>query len=74
MRMWGNPAEVPAERAVWLASAATDGQTGKVVSVLSRGKLIGGALGELGRRLSRRGAAERPMQVTTVPPEFEVKR
>ncbi len=73
MRMWGQPPEIPAERAVWLASAATDGQTGKVVSMLSPRKVIGGALGELGRRLTRRAASERPLQVATVPPEFDVK-
>ena len=30
MRMWAKPPEVPAEKVVWLASAATDGKTGRV--------------------------------------------
>ena len=27
-RLWANPPEVPAQKAVWIASAATDGKTG----------------------------------------------
>ena len=55
IRMWANPAEVPAERAVWLVSAATDGKTGLVNKVLGPGRLVRGLLNEVGRRLTGRG-------------------
>ena len=51
IRLWGNPPEVPAQKALWLASSATDGKTGLAVDVLSPGMLVGGALRELGRRI-----------------------
>ena len=35
--LWGNNADVPAEKAAWLASDATNGKTGQMVSVLTRG-------------------------------------
>ena len=33
--LWGNEADVPAEKALWLASSATDGRTGLMVTVLT---------------------------------------
>lgn len=33
--MWGNDADVPAEKAVWLASHETDGKTGQMVTILT---------------------------------------
>lgn len=33
--LWGNEADVPAEKALWLASAATDGRSGLFVTVLT---------------------------------------
>ena len=36
IQMWANSPEVPAERALWLASPATDGKTGLVFNVLDR--------------------------------------
>lgn len=41
LRLLGNPPEVPAEKALWLASPATDGKTGVEVHVLSKGGAIG---------------------------------
>lgn len=55
IRLWANPPEVPAERALWLASAATDGKTGLVVKVLGPGRMLRGLLDEVGRRLTGRG-------------------
>jgi glucose 1-dehydrogenase len=55
LRMWGNPPSVPAERAVWLASAATDGKTGLTERVLTPGRMLSGLLSEgLGRLTGRR--------------------
>lgn len=51
MHFWGQPAEVPARKALWIASAATDGKTGLVVKVLQPGFLIWGVLRELWRRM-----------------------
>lgn len=38
--LWGNPADVPAARAVWLASDATNGKTGLMVKVLDPGFML----------------------------------
>ena len=54
-RMWADPPAVPAQRAVWLVSAATDGKTGLVNKVLGPGRLVRGLLNEAGRRLTGRG-------------------
>jgi NAD(P)-dependent dehydrogenase (short-subunit alcohol dehydrogenase family) len=51
LRMWGNPPEVPAEKAVWLASAATDGKTGLILRQLTPGRMLAGLLRD---RLARR--------------------
>ena len=38
---WGSPPEVPARKAVWLAGPATDGKTGRVVSLVGFGTILG---------------------------------
>lgn len=68
IRLWGNPPEVPAERALWLASAATDGKTGIMTSVLGRKQIFGGLLREAGRRLRRATMPDTSLTVTTVQP------
>lgn len=67
IRMWAKPPEVPAEKVVWLASAATDGKTGLLVSQMNVATLAGGAVREGVRRLLRRPAPEIPVSVQTVP-------
>jgi len=67
LRMWGNLPDVPARKAVWLASAATNGKTGLEVSVLTPGLVLGGALRELGRRLMRRPVSMAEIKVTEIP-------
>lgn len=77
-RMWGNPPAVPAKRAVWLSSAATDGKTGIEVRVLGPRVIVTGALRELIRRTARRlgpklrGAetGSRSLTINTVKPAF----
>ncbi len=68
LRMWANPPEVSAERMVWLASAATGGQTGLDVRTLSPLSMIGGMVGEGLRRLT--GKQEAPIEVSlkSIPP------
>jgi glucose 1-dehydrogenase len=68
LRMWAKEPEVPAEKAVWLASAATDGRTGLRPTILTTGLLIGGALREGLRRLFRRPGPDIDVHITAVPP------
>lgn len=67
MRLWANPPEVPAEKALWLVSSATDGKTGLQVDVLGRPQIIAGLLREGWRRLTRRQAPPIELDITTVP-------
>jgi glucose 1-dehydrogenase len=68
LRMWAKPPEVAAEKAVWLASAATDGRTGLTPKILNTGVIISGALREGLRRLLGRPGREVEVRVTSVPP------
>jgi len=68
VRMWANPPEVPARRAVWLASSATDGRTGLEVQATAAFHLLRGALRELWRRLLRRPGEPLEITIRTVPP------
>jgi NAD(P)-dependent dehydrogenase (short-subunit alcohol dehydrogenase family) len=66
---WASPPEVPARKAVWLASHATDG-TGLVVSLVGPGRLIGNTMRWVLRRA--RGSSSRPdIQLQLVPPRSE---
>jgi len=67
IRLWANPPEVPAQKALWLASAATDGKTGLYVNVLDRSRLIKGIVREAQRRLTRRPAPDTSLQISVVP-------
>lgn len=51
VRMWAKPGEIPARKAVWLASQATDGKTGLEGNVFTTGVLIRGAVREGWRKL-----------------------
>ncbi len=68
IRMWGNQPDVPAERALWLASSETDGKTGLVEKVLGRKRIISGLLRDLGRRLRGAAQPDTSLTVTTVQP------
>ncbi len=52
LRVLGNPPAVPARKALWLASSATDGKTGLYVNMLNPITITHGVMGELGRRIS----------------------
>ncbi len=67
IRMWSNPPEVPARRAVWLASAATDGKTGLEIHEVSRVGFLLGAVREGLRRLAGRRPPRGSFEVRTVP-------
>jgi len=58
VRMWARPPAVPATKAVWIASAATDGKTGEIYNIQTARTMIGGALREGMRRLSGKRDSE----------------
>jgi glucose 1-dehydrogenase len=67
MRLWANPPEVPAQKAVWLASSATDGRTGLSVTSFTPARLVGGVLKEVWRVVRRQPAPEITLNVRSVP-------
>ncbi|MCA0353858.1 MAG: SDR family oxidoreductase [Chloroflexi bacterium] len=66
LRMWGNPPSVPAQKAVWLASKATNGRNGLSISLLSPPRLLLGALKEAIRRVRGKPAPALPIKLTTI--------
>jgi len=72
-RLWANPPEVPAQKAVWIASAATDGKTGLQVRVLTPRFMIAGLLREAGRRVTGRAEPIEALQVKVVPSAIPVR-
>jgi NAD(P)-dependent dehydrogenase (short-subunit alcohol dehydrogenase family) len=68
IRLWAEPLSVPAEKAVWLASPATDKKTGLDIQVLGTGGLIKGMLRELRRIMTRRPAPDTTLDITTIAP------
>ena len=68
LRMWGQAAEVPAQKMVWLASPASDGQTGKVYRELGTGRILSGVLAEVGRRLLKRNPSQPRLKIKSIPP------
>jgi glucose 1-dehydrogenase len=69
VRLLAKPPEAPARKAVWLASAATDGRTGLLVSASSGITILEIALRELGRILLRRPAAAVDLHITSIAPD-----
>ncbi len=67
VRMWAKPGEIPARKAVWLASAATDGKTGIEGNVFTTGVLIGGALKEGWRKITGRKTEDDVVDMKVVP-------
>jgi NAD(P)-dependent dehydrogenase (short-subunit alcohol dehydrogenase family) len=70
IRIWANPPSVPAEKAVWLASAATDGKTGLQVHTLTTGKQIAGLLRELRRLVQRQPTRDTSLKLTMIAPSL----
>lgn len=68
IRWWANSPEVPAEKAVELASSATDGKTGLEVKVLNPRILIGGILRDLRRTLTRQPKPDTSLSLNRIPP------
>ena len=66
--LWGNEAAVPAAKALWLASAATDGKTGRMVSVLTPGFMLGRLFTHGLRMLLRLPVDMLDLKITSVEP------
>lgn len=66
VRLWGKPAMVPARKAVWLASAATDGRNGLVVRQLTATAMLAGIVKEGWRRVSGRPAPAFTLSIETI--------
>ncbi|MBP8949732.1 MAG: SDR family oxidoreductase [Candidatus Promineofilum sp.] len=71
LRLWGNQPDLPAQKALWLASGATDGKTGLSVRVLTPGAALLGLLREGGRRLTGRPAPDTALTIRPVAPNRE---
>jgi NAD(P)-dependent dehydrogenase (short-subunit alcohol dehydrogenase family) len=71
IRMWGNEPGVPAKKVVWLASQATDGKTGMVVSVFNRRRMVFGLLREVWGRILRHDTEQIEIEITPIEPEYE---
>ncbi len=68
MRLWANPPTTAAEKAVWLASSATDQKTGVESHVLTTAGMVGGLVRYATRRLLRRPMPEVTLQIHSVAP------
>lgn len=68
LRMWAKPPEIPAAKVAWMASAASDGQTGKLISLSSFGSILMGAAREGLRALFHRPGREIQLAIHSVPP------
>jgi len=66
VRLWGNPSAVPARKAVWLASAATDGRNGLVVRQLTPTAMVAGLLREGWRRITGQTAPAFSLSIETI--------
>lgn len=71
IRAAGKRPEVPARKALWLASSATDGRTGLSVSVSSRLTFLAGFLREGLRQLFRLPARSIELNVQIIPSAFK---
>jgi NAD(P)-dependent dehydrogenase (short-subunit alcohol dehydrogenase family) len=65
IRLWGNEPSAPAQKALWLASPATDGKTGLEVNVLTPGAAALGIVRAGLRQLT--GRAGEPVQLVIRP-------
>jgi NAD(P)-dependent dehydrogenase (short-subunit alcohol dehydrogenase family) len=71
-RVWGNDADVPASKALWLASSATDGRSGLRVTVLTPAFMIGRVLSTGWRWLLRQPLENPALNITSVEPVMEL--
>lgn len=73
MRLWANPPAVPAQQALWLASAASDGKNGLETSVLGPRRMMSGLWAEVKRRIAREPGMDTTLDIRTVQPELRAQ-
>ena len=66
VRMWAKQPEIPAQKAVWIASPATDGKTGLLISIFSPWTMLQGALKEGIRSIRKQPGSDFGIRVKTV--------
>lgn len=64
--LWGNEADVPAEKALWLASSATDGKSGMMVNVLNTWLMLSRLLALPFRKLFNHSTTLLELNITSV--------
>jgi glucose 1-dehydrogenase len=69
VRMWAKPPEIPAKKAVWIASPATDGKTGLLISMFSPWTMLQGAFKEGIRSLLSRPAPDIQIRINKIDPD-----
>lgn len=67
VRMLAKPPELAAQKAVWIASSATDGKTGLLVSLTSPGSMLVDMIKKGAQGLLRRPAEEVEIRVRKIP-------
>jgi glucose 1-dehydrogenase len=68
VRMWAKPGDIPARKAVWLASSATDGKTGLEGNVFTPWVMLLGAAREGLRKLAGQKTPVSAIQMKVIPP------
>jgi len=71
VRVLGKPPEVPARKAVWLASAATDGRTGLEVQLFNPLAALASFMRDRVRRLTGRRDDPPEIEITPIPPALQ---
>jgi glucose 1-dehydrogenase len=69
IRWWANPPATPAEKAVELASSATDGKTGLEVNILGPRILLGGILHDVWRKVTRQPMPDTSLHLNMIAPK-----
>jgi glucose 1-dehydrogenase len=70
IRLWAKDPSVAAAKALWLASSATDGSTGKEIRTMSSATLLAGVLQDGWRRLTRQTLPPVELEITKIPAAF----
>jgi glucose 1-dehydrogenase len=68
IRLWANPPEIPAQKAVWLASSATDGRSGLEIQMIDPLTLVSGLVREGVRRLTGKRLPPVELQISVIEP------
>jgi glucose 1-dehydrogenase len=70
IRLWAEEPSVAAQKALWLASTATDGSTGREVRTMNAATLLAGIFKDGWRRLTRQSMPAIELEISTVPATF----